>query len=141
MWGHESKSTGCALPFPSFSVSRPTRTDAPLFATPCMVWKVKKSLTESQIKGWHGSIVCERKKKEIKELNSPRRKCWYQQSHGDLSAFSHCPLRRQLCVPCGADQASRWPSWSRQTLHHFSSTWCWGEKLKPNHQQVHFLHV
>jgi hypothetical protein len=36
------------LPFPSFSVSRPTRMDAPLFATPYMIWTVHVLLDEIQ---------------------------------------------------------------------------------------------
>ena len=59
-----------------------------------------------------------------KRLNVPNKRCWCQQSHGDLSISFHCLLHRQQCASCGANPTFLWPSWSPQSHHHFSLSWC-----------------
>lgn len=105
-------------PFPSLSVSRPTRMDAPRFATP---WTSSKPVKEViSLLSVHRDRWIEKEGKELRLFalpigpNLPKRTCWCPRSHDGPSVSSRCPLRRQRCDACGGIPASRSPSWSRR---------------------------
>lgn len=111
-------------PFASFSVSLPTRMEAPRFATPCHTKQNNPSTLNLCCvvvpNLWYIYIyICHNL------YYSPIRTYRCLPFRVVRWAGAHCLHHKQQCVPCASIQASQLPSWSLGNLLSLSSIWCW----------------
>lgn len=93
------------IPLPCFSVSRPTRTEQPLLATPC-----RKHLIGSAYQQIYISRRVFQQQGVVGNMSVPMKTDQCLQFRGGQLAFSRFLLHRHLYAPCVEVIGSEWPS-------------------------------